>query len=106
VAIKQTLGRFLREELKLELSEDKTLLTHARTGRARFLGYDIVTQHADHKITQGARAINGRVGLRIPQEAIARRCALYMRRGKPLEFRGSLKVAGTGSAGGEGRGHV
>jgi group II intron reverse transcriptase/maturase len=83
VEIKQTLGRFLREELKLELSEDKTLVTHARTGRARFLGYDIVTQHADHKITQGARAINGRVGLRVPQEAIARRCALYMRRGKP-----------------------
>ena len=49
VEVKQLLARFLREELKLELNEQKTLITHARTGRARFLGYDIVTQHADDK---------------------------------------------------------
>jgi hypothetical protein len=28
----------LREERKLELSEEKTLITHARSGAARFLG--------------------------------------------------------------------
>jgi group II intron reverse transcriptase/maturase len=83
VEIKQKLGRFLREELKLELSEEKTLVTHARTGKARFLGYDIVTWHADDKLTGGKRSINGGIGLRVPEEAITRRCAPYMRRGNP-----------------------
>jgi group II intron reverse transcriptase/maturase len=81
--IKHLLGRFLHEELKLELSEDKTLITHARTGKARFLGYDIVAQHSDDKLTHRKRSINSKIGLRVPEEAITRRCALYMRHGKP-----------------------
>ena len=35
--IKQQIGKFLQEELKLELSDTKTLITHARTEAARFL---------------------------------------------------------------------
>jgi group II intron reverse transcriptase/maturase len=34
--IKSRIGQFLRDELKLELSESKTLITHATTGAARF----------------------------------------------------------------------
>jgi hypothetical protein len=83
--IKQYLGRFLREELKLELSEDKTLITHARTGKARFLGYDLIAQHADDKITANRRSVNGVIGLRVPREAITRRCVLYMYRGQPWQ---------------------
>jgi hypothetical protein len=83
VEIKRILGQFLREELKLELSEEKTLITHAHTGKARFLGYDIVAQHADTKITRGQRAVNGSIGLLVPREAITRRCSQYMRKGKP-----------------------
>jgi group II intron reverse transcriptase/maturase len=37
--IKRQLGDFLRDELKLELSQAKTLITHARSEAARFLGY-------------------------------------------------------------------
>jgi hypothetical protein len=37
--IKRRLRIFLQEELKLELSEAKTLITHARTETARFLNY-------------------------------------------------------------------
>src|SRR5207245_8609227 len=84
VQIKQRLGQFLRDELKLELSESKTLITHARTGRARFLGYDIVTQYCDNKLDRrGRRTTNAKIGLRVPRDAITRRCAFYMRRGKP-----------------------
>ena len=39
--IKRRLAEFLRDDLKLDLSPDKTLITHARTQRARFLGYEI-----------------------------------------------------------------
>ena len=45
--IKHRLQAFLHETLKLELSQEKTLITHARTEAARFLGYDIVTLDAD-----------------------------------------------------------
>ncbi|GLV76112.1 hypothetical protein Shyhy02_41120 [Streptomyces hygroscopicus subsp. hygroscopicus] len=49
--IKQRLTQFLRDELKLELSQEKTLITHARTGAPRFLGYEITTQHNATKKT-------------------------------------------------------
>jgi hypothetical protein len=37
--IKAGLAAFLRETLALELNAGKTLITHARTGAARFPGY-------------------------------------------------------------------
>ena len=80
--IKARLTPFLRDDLKLELSQDKTLITHARTGAARFLGYEITVQHADHKIT-GGRGINGAIGLRVPTDVIKAKCAPYLKRGKP-----------------------
>jgi Type II intron maturase len=83
--IKRRLARFLRDELKLELSEDKTLITHARTDAARFLGYEITTYHADQKITAGRRVANGAIGLRVPRDVVKAKCARYMRRGKPAE---------------------
>ena len=57
--IKSRLAQFLRDDLKLELSQEKTLITHARTGAARFLGYEITVQHANRKITRGRRTANG-----------------------------------------------
>ena len=42
--IKRQLKEFLQENLKLELSEEKTLITHAKTEAVRFLGYQIVAQ--------------------------------------------------------------
>ena len=51
--IKSRIAAFLREELKLELSQSKTLITHATSQAARFLGYEIRAQHADTKITRG-----------------------------------------------------
>jgi hypothetical protein len=81
--VKAELARFLREELKLELNADKTLITHARTRAARFLGYEIIVQHADTKFTRGRRAVNGKIALRVPLEVIKAKSALYRRHGKP-----------------------
>jgi hypothetical protein len=59
-AIKSTIGTFLRDELKLELSDSKTLI-HATTGAARFPGYEIKAQHADDKLDRrGQRAVSTR----------------------------------------------
>ncbi|HEY0752978.1 MAG TPA: reverse transcriptase domain-containing protein [Ktedonobacteraceae bacterium] len=52
--IKRQIATFLREELSLHLSEEKTLITHARTNAARFLGYQITTLHSDAKHYTGS----------------------------------------------------
>ena len=74
--IKQRLARFLRDELKLEMSADKTLITHARTQKARFLGYDIIAQHSATR-----PAVNGVIGLRVPRDVITARQAPYLSHG-------------------------
>jgi group II intron reverse transcriptase/maturase len=78
--IKQRLTTFLRNELHLELSEQKTLITHARTGAAKFLGYEITTQHSG---TSGRKRINGSIALRVPIPVIKAKCSPYLARGKP-----------------------
>ena len=83
VEIKQRLAEFLRDNLKLELSREKTLITHARTGAAKFLGYEITVQHSDHRVTKGRRSVNGVIRLRVPTEVIKAKCAPYLKRGKP-----------------------
>ena len=82
--IKQRLTTFLRDELHLELSAQKTLITHARTGAAKFLGYEITTQHSG---TSGRKRINGSIALRVPTTVIKAKCAPYLERGKPAAQR-------------------
>jgi hypothetical protein len=81
--IKARLATFLRETLGLELNRDKTLITHARSQRARFLGYDITVQHCDAKLTGGQRMVNGKIALRVPPDVIKAQCARYRQHGKP-----------------------
>jgi len=89
--IKQRLAGFLREELKLELSPGKTLITHARTQRARFLGYEISVASTDRPTmsrTVGRRRIrrrtlNGVIALHVPATVVKAKSAPYLSRGKP-----------------------
>src|SRR5487761_1246850 len=81
--IKAKLATFLRETLGLELSAEKTLITHARSQPARYLGYDIIVQHADTKITSGLRSVNGTIALRVPPDVIKAQSARYRQHGKP-----------------------
>ena len=82
--VKESLETFLRDSLKLELSQEKTLITHATSQAARFLGYELVNQQAnDQHDHRGQRKVNGRIGLRVPAEVIDQHCRAYMRNGKP-----------------------
>jgi Type II intron maturase len=71
--------QFMRDELRLELSGEKTLITHARTSAAKFLGYEITTQHN----TSGRKSVNGIIGLRVPRTVITAKSAPYLRHGRP-----------------------
>ena len=83
--VKNELAAFLRNDLKLDLSTEKTLITHARTHKARFLGYNIWTRQADTWHTKGGRSLNGSIALGVPPEAVNARCRSYLRRqSKPL----------------------
>ncbi len=90
VAIKAALGAFLREKLHLEMSESKTLITHARTEQAQFLGYAISIYHADDKISPRTgtltktRSVNGQVRLGIPYGRVYEFCKRYLRNDKPI----------------------
>ena len=86
--IKVRLAAFLRDDLKLELNQSKTLITHARTGAARFLGYEITVQHSRDR-----PQVNGGIALRVPPAVIKARCAPYLARGKPERRTGLLNLS-------------
>jgi hypothetical protein len=83
--ITQALREFLQEPLKLELSADKTLITPARSGNARFLGYHIGVFQEDHyEETRGhTRSANGKVRLAIPPDVIRNKCREFLLHGSP-----------------------
>jgi group II intron reverse transcriptase/maturase len=97
-AVKEALRTFLEDELHLEMSYDKTLITHARTKHARFLGYAISVYHANDKLTRRkasvkVRSINGRVRLGIPYARIDEWARRYQRKGKPIHETGLLNAS-------------
>jgi group II intron reverse transcriptase/maturase len=108
--IKVKLQRFLHDHLKLELSSDKTLITHAGDKAARFLGYEISSMHADDKRDRrDRRSVNGHIMLKVPWEAIRSMCSRYERRGKPnsrTQFIDDADFSIIGRFGAELRGYV
>jgi hypothetical protein len=74
--IKREIQQFL-ETIELDMSEEKTLITHAMTGKARFLNYEIGYNQADNATTIARngytkRNVNGKLWLSIPQDVIIR----------------------------------
>lgn len=86
VEIKQRIAEFLGNRLKLQLSNEKTLITHAMNERAKFLGYELHVLHADSKQTGGRRSINGSVGLRVPTAVVEKHSAKYLQHGRPIHL--------------------
>lgn len=81
--IKRKIKEWMQDNLKLTLSDEKTLITHATTEAAKFLGYDIATQIVQDKLdVKGRRATNGNISLRVPARVIENKCVRYKRRGK------------------------
>lgn len=83
IEIRDEISEFLSSRLRLEMSQEKTLITHARTEKAKFLGYEISTYHANDKVSESAsthckrRSINGHIRLGIPYGLIDKKCQHY-----------------------------
>ncbi len=94
--IKAAIGAFLKDRLHLEMSASKTLITHARTEHARFLGYDVSVYHADDKLSPRTgtltktRSVNGSIRLGIPFGRVNELARRYMRGAKPIHEAGLL----------------
>ena len=83
--IKRQLTEFLGGTLNLELSAAKTLVSHARSTPARFLGYEVqVLQDNASRTRTGRRNLNGVIGLRAPLDVVRKKSAAYLRDGKPI----------------------
>lgn len=87
--LKQKIGEFLQDELKLKLSEEKTLLTHATQDTAKFLGYEIQSQSCNSKMTTNSnqikrRSVNGHIALLLPKSVVQKKSAPYLKNGKPI----------------------
>ena len=70
IAIKTKLSKFIADELKMELSEEKTLITHSNE-YARFLGYDVRVRRSNivkPSVNGTQRTLNNSVELNIPLE--------------------------------------
>lgn len=68
IEIKRMLTEFIADTLKMELSEEKTLITHSNT-YARFLGYDMRVRRNNKVKPSGnhtQRTLNNSVELKIP----------------------------------------
>lgn len=93
--IKRQLAEFLRCQLHLELSPEKTLVTHATSQAARFLGYDVTVQQSNSKHDRrGRRSINGGIALRVPASFVKERCTRYEKHGKAIHRAELLNESG------------
>src|SRR4051812_26982924 len=82
-AIRDRIGEFLAEKLKLTLSAEKTLITHAADDKAHFLGYEIkVIRQGSLISADGRRARNGCVSLLMPRAVVSKYLQRYSEKGK------------------------
>lgn len=78
--IKALVKAFVFDTLKLELSDEKTLITHS-ANKARFLGYDIFVRRTNatkrDKTGRLCRHLSGTVCLEMPQELMRKKLLEY-----------------------------
>jgi len=76
--IKGKVGNYL-ETLKLSMPQEKTKITHAATGKARFLGYDIYRMSRKH-----SRRVNGTIQLSVPESVVEKLLKRYTQNGNGI----------------------
>lgn len=98
--IREEMSDFLKEDLKLELNQQKTVIKHPATERAQFLGYLFQTAHprwrrrnlqrkgSPHNVIQTIKTTTGNITLLVPLSNINEKLKKYMKNGQPACMRG------------------
>ena len=96
--IRDELATFLKRELKLELNQQKTLITHLPTQPAHFLGYAIKTSEgylrrqnmrrrgSPHNVTHTVKIASGNINLLVPLAKLTPKLKRYMAEGQPTSL--------------------
>jgi len=93
-AIREAVGQKLAE-LGLTMSQDKTRITHARTERARFLGFEVGVSDDNQRMSRRKvkgrtfryRTGHGHIRLYVPRDVVQKYKQRYSKEGKPhLKF--------------------
>jgi len=89
--IKGRISAFMRDELHLELSSEKTKITNLQDERVRFLGYEISKSQENTKqvvdsIGRKKRSVNGTIQLLVPGEVIWDKLKLFRKNGKSCHY--------------------
>ncbi len=89
--IKDKIGKFSQKEITLEMSEEKTLITHAYGERARFLNYEITVGRSQNRREMNVcgnrttkRTFAGQIMLRVPQDVRKKWKSRVTRKGKVI----------------------
>jgi hypothetical protein len=84
--IRQKIGEFLEKNLRLTLSLEKTLITHAVGGKAKFLGYEITASKENNRLTGKGkkRYANRCIALLMPKKVERKFCDRFCEGGKPV----------------------
>ena len=95
--IKEQIKQFL-QKIKLQMSEEKTFITHALTQKARFLGYHIQTRTCDSKLTRRPdgvkiRSVNGTIELKVPHDVRTKWIDRYAKNGKTHQIGAYIQLS-------------
>jgi len=82
--IRDKIKDFLSDKLKLTLSVEKTLITHAISEKAHFLGYELTGGMEDSHICNGRRTNNRGIALLMPRKVVDQLRAKYSKKGKVI----------------------
>lgn len=100
--IKAEIGDFLRQELHLQLNEEKTRILHLPTEKARFLGYEFRTasprlrrrnlqkKRSPHNVVQTVKTGTGNIMLLVPLRELSKKLRKYMAHGRPASMAGFI----------------
>lgn len=91
VEIKNKIAFFMENELKLELSQEKTMITNLSHQRVKFLGYEVSKTHENTKqvidsIGRKKRSANGTIQLLVPSKAINKKLETFRKHGVSYPF--------------------
>ncbi|WP_338248405.1 group II intron reverse transcriptase/maturase [Dictyobacter halimunensis] len=95
--IRKEIGAFLQQELQLELSMEKTLITNVSDQKVRFLGYEIAKSLENTAITTDARGrkkrtANGAIQLLVPGDVVREKLKPFVANGKAVHHNARINV--------------
>lgn len=95
--LREKIKSFLQNELKLELSLEKILITNLNDSRVKFLGYEIAKTRDNTVLTENSigvkkRAANETIQLLIPGEVVKKKLEPFMRNGKAVHHNARINL--------------